>query len=143
MFGGLGTWLTDGILGVEAEVAHAPRFFEEEDNNLVLSSQVTTISGHVIVAAPLNVVGDSLRPFLLGGLGLVHSAIEQQVQLSEPDNALGLFLGGGAIGFISNRAAMRFELRHVRTLSRTTTLLGLRDWKLSFWRAGIGVSIRY
>jgi opacity protein-like surface antigen len=144
MFGGSFTWLSDGIIGVEGEYAHAPRFFEsDEGERFVLSSQVTTFSGHFMVAAPLVVTGDSLRPFVLAGLGVVHSKIDLTVPVGVTDNSLGLQLGGGAIGFVSNRAALRFDLRHVRTLRRRDTILAQRETKLSFWRAAIGVAIRY
>ena len=143
MWGASGTWLSDGLFGFEGEYAHAPRFFQEDESELVIESQLTTFSGHFILAAPLVVTGDSLRPFVLAGLGLVHSNIEPAVNLGVNDNSLGLQLGGGAIGFVSNRAALRFDLRHARALSRATNLLGQREAKLSFWRAAIGVAIRY
>jgi hypothetical protein len=144
MFGASATWLSEGILGFEGEYAHAPRFFQEDEGGLVLESQVSTLSGHFMLAAPLAVTGDSLRPFVLAGLGLVHSNIQHALNaLDVNDNSLGLQLGGGAIGFISNRAALRFDLRHVRTLSRATTIVGERDAKLGFWRAAIGVAIRF
>ena len=143
MWGVSGTWLTDSIFGFEGEYAHAPRFFEEENSELVIESQVTTLSGHFILAAPLAVTGDSLRPFVLAGLGLVHSNIQPTLDVGVNDNSLGLQLGAGAIGFVSNRAALRFDLRHVRTLSRATTIVAEREAKLSFWRAAIGVAIRY
>ena len=144
MWGVGGTWLSDGLIGFEGEYSHAPRFFQEDESDVVTESQVTTLSGHFILAAPLAVTGDSLRPFVLAGLGLVHSNIQDQLDLaSVNDNSLGLQLGGGAIGFVSNRAALRFDLRHIRTLSRATAILAERETKLSFWRAAIGVSIRY
>jgi hypothetical protein len=144
IWGASGTWLSDGLLGFEGEYAHSPRFFQEDDSDLVIESQVTTLSGHFILAAPLVVTGDSLRPFVLAGLGLVHSNIQPTLpRLGVNDNSLGLQLGGGAIGFVSNRAALRFDLRHVRTLSRAMTIAGEREAKLSFWRAAVGVAIRY
>jgi hypothetical protein len=144
MWGATGTWLSDGIVGFEGEYAHAPRFFDQDESDLVEESQVSTLSGHFILAAPLAVTGDSLRPFVLAGLGLVHSTIQDPLNLvGVNDNSLGLQLGGGAIGFVSNRVALRFDLRHVRTLSRATTITVEREAKLSFWRAAIGVAIRY
>jgi hypothetical protein len=144
MWGASVTWLSDGLVGFEGEYAHAPRFFQEDESDVVIESQVTTFSGHFILAAPLAVTGDSLRPFLLAGLGLVHSNIQDQLNFAaRNDNSLGLQLGGGAIGFVSNRTALRFDLRHIRTLSRATTIAAERETKLSFWRASIGVSIRY
>jgi hypothetical protein len=59
------------------------------------------------------------------------------------DDWLGLQLGAGAIGLITNRAGVRFDLRHARALSRGTTLRGEQTSKLSFWRATVGVTLRY
>ena len=69
--------------------------------------------------------------------------MDDQIGLVDSDDSLGLQLGGGAIGFVSNRLAVRFDLRNIRTLTRGTHVRGERDWKLSFWRASIGVAIRY
>jgi hypothetical protein len=86
-----------------------------------------------------------LRPYILGGLGLVHVSVQEPVGLFiQTDNSLGLQLGGGALGFITNRTGVRFDLRNVRSLERTTDVITLeRESKLSFWRATIGVTIRY
>jgi hypothetical protein len=148
MFGVSGGWLGSQLLGIEAEVATAPGFLEVDETGnpldaLFQKSHLTTVFGNVIVATPLAVSGDSLRPYLLGGLGWVHVTAADQIGLVPSDDSLGLQLGGGAIGFLTNRVAVRFDLRNIRTLTRGTDIRGERDWKLSFWRASIGVAIRY
>jgi hypothetical protein len=65
------------------------------------------------------------------------------IGLNEGGNWVGLQLGAGAIGFINDRTGIRFDLRNSRSLSRDTTLLGERKSKLSFWRATVGVTLRY
>ena len=146
-FGGSGAWLSDRLFGVEADLAFAPGFFEAENaDNLVASSRVTTLFGNVIAAMPVSISRDSLRPYVLGGLGLVHVNFQDWVGLVdvESDSSLGLQVGGGAIGFVSDRTGVRFDLRHVRSLARATDELTLeRRSKLGFWRASIGVTIRY
>ena len=147
MFGVSGTWLGSHVFGVEGEFAAAPSFFEVEEignplDSLLLDSHLVTLFGNVIVATPLSVSGDSLRPYLLGGLGWIWATMEDQIRLVDSDDALGLQLGGGAIGFLTRRVALRFDLRNIRTLSRGTSVRGARDWKLNYWRAGIGVTIR-
>ena len=146
-FGGSGAWLSDHIFGVEAELAFAPGFFEAENAaNLVTSSGVTTLFGNVILALPLSITRDSLRPYAVGGLGLVQVNFEDWVGLVdvESDSSLGLQVGGGALGLITNRTGVRFDLRHVRSLARTTDELTLeRRSQLGFWRASIGVIVRY
>jgi Outer membrane protein beta-barrel domain len=143
IFGGSAGWLSSGILGVEGDFAYSPRFFER-DNLTILASTAATVSGSVIVAAPLRVTGYSLRPYLVGGLGLIHSGITYSAIL-EPvdDNSLGMNIGAGAIGLLSPRTGLRFELRHFRTFSRDVNeATGDSEARLSFWRATIGVLIR-
>lgn len=143
-FGGSAAWLSDRILGVEADFAMVPGFFESEDGTgLVLDSRVTTLSGNVIAALPLSVTRESLRPYVTGGLGLMHAGTEDLIGLNESSNWLALQVGGGAIGLITDRAGVRFDLRHARALSRDTTLRGELTSKLSFWRATFGVVLRY
>ena len=58
-------------------------------------------------------------------------------------NSVGMNIGGGAIGFISPRTGVRFEVRHFRSLDRDLNLLTAEpDSQLSFWRATVGVVIR-
>ena len=154
-FGASAAWLSDRILGVEADFAVVPGFLQKSSGNeLVTGSRVTTLTGSVIAALPLSVTRESLRPYAIGGLGLMHVTAEDiagvikscQVVLpgcTPPGDWLGLQLGAGAIGLITNRAGVRFDLRHLRALSRDTTLLGERTSKLSFWRATFGVTLRY
>jgi hypothetical protein len=143
-FGASAGWLSDQILGVEADFAMVPGFFQNDTGvELVLSSRVTTLSGNVLAALPLSVTRESLRPYITGGLGLLRATAEDRINLNESNNLLALQLGGGAIGLVSNRAGVRFDLRHMRALSRDLTLRGERTSKLSFWRFTVGVTLRY
>ena len=144
VFGGNAAWLSDRILGVEADFSIVPGFFQNSGGTgLVLGSRVTTLTGNVIAALPLSVTRESLRPYVVGGLGLLHATTDDLISLNESGDWLGLQLGAGAIGLITNRAGVRFELRHSRALSRDTTLRGERTSKLSFWRTTFGVTLRY
>jgi hypothetical protein len=59
------------VFGAEVDVADAPGFFDG-DKHLVLGSRVTTISGNVVLAAPRRLTEYSLRPYLVGGAGLMR-----------------------------------------------------------------------
>jgi hypothetical protein len=143
-FGGSAAWLSDYVIGVEADFATVPGFFQNSSGTgLVTGSRVTTLTGNVLAALPLSVSRESLRPYVSGGLGLIHAAAEDLIGLNESGDWLGLQVGGGAIGLITERAGVRFDLRHSRALSRDTTLRGERTSKLSFWRATVGVTLRY
>lgn len=146
IFGGSGAFLSDQIFGVEADFAWVPGFFEGEDEqDLVRASRVTTLFGNIIAAVPLAVSRESLRPYIVGGLGLVHHSRSDLVPLDTVgNNSLGLQLGGGALGLITDRTGVRFDLRQIRTVGRARNeLTGLPGTRLSFWRASVGVIFRY
>jgi opacity protein-like surface antigen len=145
IFGGSWTWLSDRVLGIEGEFALAPGFFEARNvQNLITGSHVMTLLGNVITALPVGITREGLRPYLLGGFGLVRVKVEDLVGLGTSDNSPGLQLGGGAIGFITDRTGLRFDVRYTRSLDRTTDEITLdRRSKLSFWRASVGVAISY
>jgi hypothetical protein len=145
-WGGSVGFLSDGILGVEMDFGHSPGFFENERHMpLVAHSNVTTLTGNVLVALPLSVTRESLRPYALGGLGLMHASIEYLANPFGVDaNLLGLTIGGGVIGFVTDRTGLRFELRHFRNITNEDkSSASLGSTHLSFWRATAGVTFRY
>ncbi len=138
--------LSDSLFGLEAEIGHTPRFFEGDDPlGLVLSSRVTTVSGSVIVAAPLAVTRESLRPYLALGIGLMQARSKHAAGVLPVDeNLLAVNVGVGATGFLTDRTGLRFDLRHFKSLGAAdvaTTPPGAS--RLSFWRATAGVTLRY
>ena len=149
VFGGWAGWLGAGVLGVESDFAYAPRYFEKDNiGGIVTDSNAITWSGAVLVAMPLSVTRESLRPYLVGGLGWMHASIDV-AQNPIPEifgrarNSVALNLGGGAIGFITPRTGVNFEVRHVRSLEREENPFTEESASLlSFWRATVGVVIR-
>ncbi len=145
--GGSVTWLSDGIVGLEADLGHTPHFFERGSSSqaLILDSTMTTLTGNVVVTVPLAVTRESLRPYVVGGLGLMHASSNDAVRIFSFDsNLLAMNVGGGAIGFVTPFTGVRFDVRHFRNLSpdgTATTTSGAT--RLSFWRASVGVVIRY
>jgi hypothetical protein len=138
--------LSDGILGLEADVGHTPGFFEGNDPlGLVLTSRVTTVSGNVIVAAPLALTRESLRPYLVGGLGLMQARSKHVAGFSPvEEDVLGLSVGAGAIGFVTERTGLRFDVRHIEAISGVDGPLARPGVsRLSFWRATAGLALRY
>ncbi len=138
--------LTGGILGLEADVGHTPGFFEGDDPlGLVLTSRVTTVSGNVIVAAPLALTRESLRPYLVGGLGLMQARSKHVAGFFPVEqDLLGLTVGAGAIGFVTERTGLRFDVRHIKAISGEDGRFARPGVsRLSFWRATAGLAIRY
>ena len=62
----------------EADFGYSPNFFEtrRRDNNgfeFTNDSNVDTLTGNVIVGAPIGGHGGSIRPYLVGGVGLIRT----------------------------------------------------------------------
>ena len=135
-----------GILGVEADVGHTPGFFQGSDpRGLVLTSRVTTFGGNFIIAAPLALTRESLRPYVVGGLGLIQARSQHAADIFPIDqNLLGLTLGAGALGLVTDRAGLRFDIRHIKAVSGAEGPFERPGTsRLRFWRATAGVTIRY
>lgn len=143
-FGGSVAWLSDSLFGLEAEFSHIPRFFEGDYAlGLVLTSRVTTLGGNVILAAPLSMTRESLRPYFVGGVGLLQARIKHAGGLFPVGaDLLGVTFGVGAIGLVSERTGVRFDLRHIKAGSGAGPYARSRLSRLSFWRATLGVVFR-
>lgn len=136
--------LTDKFLGVEADIGQTPQFFGGGAQELITSSVETTLMGNVVLAVPKVITQESLRPYLVGGVGLMHTRVSTtRGALDTKSNLLGLDIGGGAIGMLSPRAGARFELRRFRNLTNDPGAVTIGGTKLSFWRLTAGLVLRY
>lgn len=131
------------IFGVEADFGHTPNSFNG-DTGLILRSYTRTLMGSVVVALPRSMARYTLRPYAVGGAGLIHVNYGDYFGALPLDTSLGgINVGGGATGFLSDRVGLNWELRYFRTLrSRETTGLSFGAEALSFWRATMGVTLR-
>jgi hypothetical protein len=145
VIGGSAAWLSDSVVGVELDFGFAPRFFRSNLPFAPPGSNVTSLTGNVLLTLPLSVTRDSLRPYASAGMGVLHAGVDDTIGFATLDrNLLALSVGGGAIGFLNNRTGVRFDLRHLRSTSRgieTSTLLTAP--RLGLWRLTVGVAIRY
>jgi opacity protein-like surface antigen len=144
--GGSASLLSDGIFGIEGDFGYSPRFFERSSRTgLITGSNVTTLLGNLVVTLPLSVTRESLRPYAVAGLGMIHAAAASLIveTLDVDRNLLGYDFGGGAIGMFDPNVGVRFDLRQFRTVRDFEHPLQQRRSRLSFWRATIGVTIRY
>ena len=140
------TILSDNIVGVEGELGIFPRFFERSSGgNLIARSNVTTLFGSVMFALPRTITRDSLRPYAIAGVGLIHVGIDDTLGILPVDtNLLGIGIGGGALGRLTNRTSLRFEVRHIRNLvpaNENVLDFGTTGRPIKYWRAAVGVSL--
>ena len=140
--GGMGT----GIIGVEVDFGWSPSFFGTKSdfgNNTVMN-----VMGSVIIGIPIGGQhGAGIRPYAVGGLGLIRSQIDggTVANVSSSNNMFGWDAGGGIMGYFSDHVGLRGDLRYLRAtsdLKTGITTLDLEGNQLHFWRASIGVVFR-
>jgi hypothetical protein len=145
--GGSVALIGGGIFGVEAITTWTPGFFDrgelEEDPtlNLVKSSRVLSVMGNVMVTTPRRWTEYSLRPFVSAGFGLMHANVDSQV-FPVSSNLTGFNVGGGAIGFLSERTGLRFDFRYHSTLNGTDEGPAFGDVHLRYVTASVGIVFR-
>jgi len=137
--------LLGNVLGIEGDLARAPGFFEAGGQKLLLGSRVPTLTGNVVVALPKRLAEYSLRPYFVGGAGLMHVNIAGRLGgLTVSSTLPAADFGGGATGFLNERVGLNWEVRHFHSIGdgkiRGDSLAGEQ---LSFWRATMAVTIRY
>jgi opacity protein-like surface antigen len=137
---------SDGILGVETDVGYVPGFFQADRAVFnVTGSSVITLMGNVVLATPLSLTGDSLRPYFSGGVGLLRTRADtvRDIYPELNRNMFGFTLGGGAVGFLSPRTGVRWDLRYFRNVGgEGGDPLALGSTWISFWRANISLVVR-
>jgi opacity protein-like surface antigen len=132
--------LSHGLLGIEGEFAYSPHFFG--DSPVYGANNVMTFMANLMVAAPLGPV----HPYVTGGVGVMASKVEVSLAaLNESNTSFAYNLGGGLMVFLPVHLGLRFDLRHVGSVSDFSTggitVPGLSGQKLNFWRFTIGVAI--
>lgn len=132
------------VLGVEADFGHGPGFFHR-DGGRVQRSSVTTLSGGIVVALPRRLAQYGLRPYAVGGAGMMHVGISRQFGVLEVDTTLpAYYVGGGVTGFLSDRFGLSWDLRHIRSFGGSKARgVSIGPEELSFWRATMALAIRY
>ena len=146
-WGGTVTVIGRGVFGIEGDFSFIPGFFERDtEAELVSDSQVVTLTGNVVIATPLSWTRQSLRPYFSGGGGLIRTRIRDLADIFTSNrNLVGIDLGGGLIGFISERVGVRWDLRYFRSVSDSgdTEDVAYGSASLSFWRANMALVLKY
>ena len=149
--GGSISWLSRGILGVEVIGTWTPGFFEGDTSFEdipggelgVESSRALSLMGNVLVTLPQRWTEYGLRPFVSGGFGLMH-AHRSDLRDVFPVNVhvAGFNIGGGAIGFLTQRTGVRFDVRYHGTLNRAAEAPSFGPVHLRYVTASVGIVFR-
>jgi hypothetical protein len=141
--------LLGDVLGVEADLGWGPGFFASGDQQLVRGNSVTTLTGNVIVAMPRHLTRYTLGPYFVVGAGLIYAHIDQLESLLAVSTTMpAMDIGGGVTGFLTDKIGLNWEARYFTSLGEGK-LRGLSidpvelTEKLSFWRASMGLVLKY
>lgn len=144
--GGFG-FMAGGFVGFEYDFGYTRDFFDK--SNAVGDNSVITSMFNAIVGIPggrYPEYGPSLRPYLTGGLGLIHTRMEApEGNVVFRDNDLGMNIGGGLLAFFNNSLGLRGDVRYVRNLSdpEEDNQFDVAFGEFDYWRATLGVVLRY
>ena len=142
-------WMGAGALGFEADLAYTPQFFENNTDNISFadSDNVTTAMANLIIGAPIGGQrGPGFRPYVAGGIGMMKTHVVDSAQLfNVSNNDLGIDLGVGAMGFMTDHVGFRGDVRYYRDLQNPTSDGGftLATGKFDFWRGTVGLAFRW
>ena len=108
------------------------------------------LMGNAVFTLPKRWTEYSLRPFVSGGLGLMRASLLDAPPLptSGPllpveSNIAGYNVGGGAVGFLSQRTGVRFDFRYYSSLHRPDQgPVAFGPVHLSYFTASIGFVLR-
>lgn len=147
-FGGAVSRLGEGVLGLEGITVFTPGFFQRDELinevNLVEVSRSFALMGNAVLTVPRRWTEYSLRPFVSGGLGLMHASESDAIGVfSVRSNLAGFNVGGGAVGFLSARTGVRFDLRYYSSLQRVEQgAVSFGRVHLSYMTASVGIVLR-
>ena len=145
--GGAATLVGSGVFGVEAITVFIPSFFRGDRGPLVPPlehGRSYAVMGNVVVTAPQRWTEYGLRPFVSGGLGLMRaSQLDRDGLLPVASSFAGYNIGVGAVGFLSERRGLRFDLRYYSSLNRPDQgPVALGRVHLSYMTASVGLILR-
>ena len=146
-FGGSLGYMGAGIIGFEADFGFSPNFFDAPNvDESTFDGNVTSLMANVIVGAPIGGMGEGIRPYASGGVGLLRSRIDDVDDFFDvTDNSFGVNVGAGVMGFLTDNVGIRGDVRYFRAIgdenSGDDLDLGLQDF--DFWRGSFGVAFRF
>ncbi len=130
--GGAATLVGSGLFGVEAVAVFTPSFFRGDgQKGSALSptplparvelrhGRTFALMGNAVLTLPKRWTEYSLRPFVSGGFGVMSSSLVDAKGVFPIKSDLPAYnIGGGAVGFLSERIGVRFDLRAYRSIHR-------------------------
>ena len=127
-----------GVAGFEADFGYARGFFGDTPDG---GSSVGSFMANLILGAPAG----PIRPYVVGGLGLIKSHVDFSTSslASTSDNNLGWDMGVGVVVGTSH-IGVRGDLRRFKTFGDLSLgPLPISGEPLQFWRASAGLFLGF
>jgi opacity protein-like surface antigen len=144
-------WMGNGIAGLELDWGWSPNFFQNTTGSGDFAfgdSNVTSLMGNLVIGAPIGgQTGGGIRPYVVGGAGLLRSNISGSTFFNDlTSNDFGFNVGGGVHGYFNDHVGLRGDLRYFRQVGDSEPATNDFDLALAdfnFWRASLGVTFRF
>jgi opacity protein-like surface antigen len=144
------TGMGGGVIGGEIDFGYSPNFFATNTDangfQFTNNSNVTTLTGNVIVGVPVGGHGAQIRPYAVGGVGLIRTNVQDAAGFFSVNtkNDFGFDIGAGVMGFFNQNIGLRGDVRYFRGFRGTSdNAIGLGISNFNFWRTSIGVSFKF
>lgn len=138
--------LGSGFLGFEAEFGNIAGFFENDSAPLPLvksGSYVIDLTGSLVFTLPPGATNFGLRPYAVVGGGLIHAGAEDYFETLKVRRTVPVInFGGGALGMFTNNVGVRFDIRHLRSLTQDAATGGVGR-RISYSRFTTGLLLRF
>lgn len=137
--------LSDAILGYEAMFGYVPQYFNGDTGPLIKpGSYLIDMMGNVIVSLPPDVTAGGLRPYMVGGVGLIHAEAADILGIFQVRRTVPAFdVGFGAVGLLTNNVGVRFDVRYLRSFTNDDGSLARVGRRISYSRGTIGLVLRF
>jgi hypothetical protein len=147
VLGAAARWAGNGILGFEVEFSNMAGYFSNEEFASITplvkpGSYVNDLTGSVILSLPPGFTGGGLRPYAVIGGGLIHARTEDIIEVVLVRRTVpAINIGVGAVGMFTNNVGVRFDVRHLRSLSTDPPTGGVGH-HIAYSRFTIGLLLR-
>jgi len=135
-----------GVVGFELDFSYSPSFFGVSDTSSGIDflgdGNVTTLTGNLRLA----VAGGPIRPYAVGGVGLIRSKVDDPTQFFSTPSAsdFGMDVGAGIDGFFSPAVGIRGDFRYFRSFQQEdSSAVDLTLGNFHFWRGVVGIVFKF
>jgi hypothetical protein len=137
----------NGIVGYEAEFANIAGFFGNSEKAQTTplvkgGNYVNDLTGSIVLSLPPGITGGGLRPYAVIGGGLIHAQSQDIYDVIIVRRTVpAINLGFGAVGMLTNNVGVRFDVRHLQSLTNDPPSGGVGH-SISYSRFTIGLMLR-